>query len=144
MEIREIKHEFFTYRNGIAADAMHKAGFPQKMIFGVEIPQIARIAREIGTDDRLATELWKETDVRESRLLATYLFDPAATDLKRAMELCSSLLTREEGDMLAFRLLKRLPFAEQLLAELEQAAGNDSQGASGPAFAAAALKAHLS
>lgn len=118
MNLQEIKHEFFAYRNGVVADTLRRSGMNYRMIFGCDVPSIAAIARRIGYDDVLAEQLWSEADVRESRLLATYLFDPAKTEIDKAVRLASEVRTREEADMLAFRLLKRLPYATELAEKL--------------------------
>lgn len=118
MTIQEIKHQFYAYRNGVVADALRRSGMPYRMIFGVDVPTLASIARQIGYDEDLADALWKETDVRESRLLATYLFNPENIEMNKAVSLASEIITREEADMLAFRLLKRLPYAAELADKL--------------------------
>lgn len=120
MTIQEIKHLFFAYRNGVVAEALRRSGMPYAMIFGVDVPTLASIARRIGYDRQLAGELWKDREVRESRLLACYLFDPESLPLGSALVLCRDIRTPEEADMLAFRLLKRLPYAQELLAELQK------------------------
>lgn len=112
--IKNIKHLFFTYRNGMLADTLRKYGDPHKIIFGLDIPRIAEIARSVSPSVELADALWKDSEVRESRLLATYLFPVEAIDMENALDLISNVRTREEADMLSFRLLKRLPFATEL------------------------------
>ncbi|MCM1368930.1 MAG: hypothetical protein NC204_00990 [Candidatus Amulumruptor caecigallinarius] len=106
--MREIKQLFFTFRNGIVADALRKAGYPHKMIFGLELPRIAEMARELGPDDVLAEKLWNDRDVRESRLLAVYLMQPDNVSADDALRLASDVRTVEEADMLSFRLFKRM------------------------------------
>lgn len=139
MEIQEIKKEFFCYRNGMLGETLRRYGDPHKIIFGLDVPQIASIARTIGTSMPLAEELWADADVRESRLLASYLFDPAVVTEERAISLALDVRTQEEADMLAFRLLKRLPHAASLLTKLEEAF-QDSDAAR---MTAKTLRAHI-
>ena len=115
--MKEIKHLFFTYRNGAVAGTLRRYGVPHKTIFGLDVPRLAEIARGQTPSVELADRLWADRDVRESRLLAAYLYPP------------------QEVDMLAFRLFKRLPYAGELLARL---AADESCGR-----AARALEAHL-
>ena len=116
MTHQEIKKEFFSFRNGIVAKAFLDAGYPYKHIYGLQLPELGRIARECGMPDMaMARELWEEKECRESRLLATWLFDPDATSREYALALIEEVKTVEEADMLAFRLLKKLPFAEELI-----------------------------
>ena len=112
--MKEIKQQFFALRNGLLAEQLRKAGVPHKMIFGLNIPQIAEIARTLSPSMELAETLWDETENRESRLLATYLFPPEEVNPDKALSLLDSVRSAEEADMLAFRLLKRLPFASEL------------------------------
>lgn len=118
-KIKKIKGEFYCYRNGVVADTLRKAGFPQKIIFGVEIPRLSAIAREYGPDPELAAALWADSEVRESRLLAAWLFDPATISETDALRIASEARTREEADMLAFRLFKRMHNPGKLLRDME-------------------------
>lgn len=134
--IKEIKKEFFAFRNGIVADALRKAGMPYKVIFGLQVPQLAQIARAYEPSTELADQLWEDKDVRESRLLAAYLFPIDRISEEKAIELMRSVQTPEESDMLAFRLLKRLPYAVELL----DVAQSDT---SIPTYAVESLRRHL-
>lgn len=125
-----------VYRNGIVADAL-RAGTPYSVIFGLQVPQLAGIARALPQEPDLAMALWNDYKVRESRLLAVYLFPPAETTIETALALTRSVQTREEADMLAFRLLKRMSNPSSLLAAMEA----DS---SIPEFSVDALRNHLS
>lgn len=143
--LKDIKKSFLVFRNGIISDTLRKAGMPYKVIFGLQVPQLASISRMLhneqlnGMDNAelttVADMLWNDREVRESRLLAPYIYESASVAIDKAKELAADIRTREEADMLAFRLFKRLPYREKLLSELE-AAGNT--------LAASALRAHLS
>lgn len=134
--ISDIKKSFFALRNGILADTLRKAGMSYKVIFGLQIPQIAEIARGLSQSAELAGSLWEDRGVRESRLLACYLFPPEETDMEKALALAADIQTPEEADMLAFRLFKKLPFAGELLDEMER-----TQEV--PRSAAVSLRRHL-
>ena len=116
--LREIKQLFFSYRNGALADTLKGAGHPCAVVFGLMIPQIADIARQQTPSLELAQRLWDDTGVRESRILATYLFPPQEVTREHALRLASEVRNAEEADILAFRLLKRLPCAPQLLDDI--------------------------
>lgn len=134
--MKEIKHLFFTYRNGAVADTLRRYGIPHKTIFGLDVPRLAEIARGLTPSLELADRLWADSDVRESRLLAAYLYPPAEVTADKALELARGVRTQEEADMLAFRLFKRLDFAGRLLHDFREDADC--------ARAARALEAHLS
>ncbi|MDE6443992.1 MAG: DNA alkylation repair protein [Muribaculaceae bacterium] len=118
--LKDIKHQFLAYRNGIVADSLRKAGFPHKIIFGVQLPQIAEIARSHELSMELAEALWRDESVRESRLLASYLFPPEEVDIEKAVELAEEVNTAEEADILTFRLLRRLPYFGELKSVLAE------------------------
>lgn len=103
-------------RNGMLADNLRALGYPYHMIFGLNVPQIAEIAREVEATPSLAETLWADKGVRESRLLACYLF-PKTIDKAKADSLVADVQTTEEADMLCFRLPKHLPFAQQIVDE---------------------------
>lgn len=132
--------QFFALRNGILADAVRKAGSPCPRIFGLNVPQIAHIARQYGHDNDMARKLWKEKECRESRLLACYLFDPEDIEENEVSSLIADIQSVEEADMLTFRLLRNLPYSRQLLDSL-----NSSEGAVDPltAYTAKMLARHL-
>lgn len=122
MTIQEIKQLFYAYRNGVVADTLRRSGMQYRMIFGLNVPQLAAIAREIGYDNTLAEALWADQGVRESRLLSAYLFNPAELPMERALQLCEDLQTQEEADILAFRLLRHLSYRTQLATLLKSTA----------------------
>lgn len=117
--LKDIKHQFMVFRNGIVADALRNAGMPYHIIFGLQLPQLSQIARSLSSDSALARELWEDKNVRESRLLACYVFPKEEVSQDVALELASSVQTPEEADILCFRLLRYLPFADTLASQLE-------------------------
>lgn len=137
-KIAAIKRDFMAYRNGIVADTLRKAGMPYSLIFGLQLPQLSALARQYMPDQELALALWDDRNVRESRLLSCWLFDAENTDILTALKLARDIRTREEGDILAFRLLRRLPFAEELARKLDSEP-DDSL----PHYCATALRRNL-
>lgn len=118
--IKNIKQQFFAYRNGMLADTLRKAGDPHKMIFGLNLPQIIQIAAEIGKDKALATALWiDEPGCRESRLLAPMLMPVQEFTMDEAIiEWCKCVECVEVADVLCHRLLRNTDYAYQLAQHL--------------------------
>lgn len=114
--LKEIRHQFLVYRNGMVADALKKAGYPYNLIYGLQLPQLNLIAKNLVSDYSLAMSLWQQKDVRESRLLSFFLFPKEEMTLDIALSLINSLQTPEEADILNFKLLRFLPFAAELAA----------------------------
>lgn len=109
--VKGIKHQFMAYRNGIVADALRNAGLDcYNVIFGLNLPQLGSVAGTVVPSLDLAKALWADEKVRESRLLATYIFPKEDVDVSLAEELIASVRTQEEADMLVFKLLRFLPF----------------------------------
>lgn len=129
MNIQEIKQRFYSLRNGIVADAYHKAGAPWGVVFGLQLPQLSAIAKEIGKDETLAKQLWCDINVRESRLLALYLFDAQRIEEEDVIRLASTTLNQEETDMVVFLILSRMPYPETILKKLSLRPDTQSQRA---------------
>ena len=122
---REIRKEFFAFRNGIIADKLRKAGDPHSMIMGcllVDVQGIAARTREaIGDAKQLAavaSELWSDTNSRECRLAAPMLYPAESMTLDQALQWCASVETVEVADTLCHKLLRHLPDADALFRQL--------------------------
>lgn len=123
--LREIKKEFFAFRNGIVADKLRKAGDPHSMIMGcllVDIQGIAGRAKgSIGNEEQLAdiaTELWSDTNSRECRLAAPMLYPAPMMTLDVALDWCMSVETIEIADNLCHKLLRHINEADALFRRL--------------------------
>ncbi len=123
--LSSIRKEFFALRNGMIADTLRKGGLEQKYIFGLQLPQIKEIAARFKqADDEdsclLARELWNDKECREARLLACHLMPPSHLNSEEAAQWAEDVATREEADILAFRLLRYLPYASDLAKKLSE------------------------
>ena len=123
--LREIRKEFFAFRNGIVADKLRQAGDPHSIIMGcllVDVQGIASRFREsINSDDQLATiatELWNDTNSRECRLAAPMLYPAELMTMEQALQWCQTVETVEIADNLCHKLLRRLPEADALFRQL--------------------------
>jgi 3-methyladenine DNA glycosylase AlkD len=58
-----------------AVKAMARFGIQASNSFGVSVPKLRTLVREIGRDHTLALELWK-TGLHDAKLLATMIDDP--------------------------------------------------------------------
>ena len=126
--LNEIRKKFFALRNGLIADALRKGGLEQKYIFGLQLPQIKEIASQFKPESdeesvELARELWKDRECRESRLLACHLMPPPMISKEETLEWTADVRSREEADILAFKLLRYLDAAPEIA---EKADSSDS------------------
>lgn len=120
-----IRKEFYAYRNGLLADTLRKGGLEQKYIFGLQLPQIKEIAsgyrsEKPGEDAALARRLWEDRGCREARLLACHLMPPTEMDREESLRWAEDCTTREEADILAFRLLRYIPDSREIATRLEK------------------------
>ena len=113
-QIREIKQLFYTYRNGIIADNLRKAGDEHNIIFGLNIPQIQDISKSLPKSQELAQWLWGNDSTRESQLLAPLLYPIETFTKEVAIQWISTVPNHEIADNLCHKLLRKLPYAEEL------------------------------
>ena len=118
---REIRKEFFAYRNGIVADTLRKAGDPHSIIMGCLLVDVQAIAQRqhdaIGDAEALkalAQALWNDTKSRECRLAAPMLYPARLMRLETAQQWCQSVETVEIADNLCHKLLRNIDEADAL------------------------------
>lgn len=124
MAIQKAKQQFFALRDGMMADTLRKGGIEYKYIFGLQLPQIKAIAdgiRPIFDTDKavLAQKLWNDRECRESRLLACHIMPWSVMTREEALGMALDCRTREEADILAFRVLRFVDYALWLAQQLE-------------------------
>lgn len=115
---KNIRHEFFVYRNGMLADTLKAAGDTHKLIFGLNLPQIVNIANNVTPNEDAATELWNSTETRECRLIAPMLYPIDKFNEETALKWISEVENTEIADNLCHKLLRKTPFAHSLCAKL--------------------------
>lgn len=112
--IKEIKRQFYTFRNGMLADRLRSAGDPHKFIFGLNLPQIVEIANTLNHNAIIAQELWNNRTTRESQLLAPMIFPIDEYSETFAESWIASITTTEVADILCHKLLRYTPFAQNI------------------------------
>lgn len=95
-------------RNGVVADTLRHAGLAYKMVFGLNILQIAEIASTLPRSAELAEELWADSRTRESMLLAPMIYPPELLPPGRALSMLRESPTTEVSDILCHRLLRHI------------------------------------
>lgn len=116
-EMQRLKRRMFAMRNGIVADTLRRTMPEYKVVFGLNLPQIAEIAADFEPSRRLAMELWEDRRTRESLLMAPMLFPREEMDEETAARMMKEVLTPEVADILCHRLLRHLPFARRIAME---------------------------
>ena len=109
-KIREIKQSFRLMMNGTASRSMREKGADYKLNWGVSIPDLQKMADELGKDYDLAISLWKE-DVRECKILATMVMPPEKM-LPEIVDIwMEQTHSQEMAEIAAFQLYQHLDFA---------------------------------
>jgi len=73
--LNKILEKLKSLSNPIAIEGMAKFGITPKKTYGVSIPLLRKMAKEIGKDHKLALQLW-DIDIRETRILASMIDEP--------------------------------------------------------------------
>lgn len=84
--------------------------------FGVAVPELRRLAKEIGRDHPLALALW-QTGVHDARLLASMIAAPADTDRAMADAWAADFRSWDLCDQCCSNLLRKTAFAHDLVGE---------------------------
>jgi 3-methyladenine DNA glycosylase AlkD len=79
MKYREVMRKLKALGSPENVAGMARFGIQPKNAYGVSAPAVRRLAREIGTDHRLAQQLWRSGN-HDARGLAALIDDPAAVD----------------------------------------------------------------
>lgn len=77
---------------------------------GVRIPDLRRLAKQVGTDHSLALGLWK-TGIHEARILASMIDDPAAVTERQMESWAGDFDSWDLCDQCCGNLFDRTPFA---------------------------------
>ncbi len=116
---RQIRHDFFVFRNGMLADSLRETGDTHKLIFGLNIPQIADIAKRYEKNISVATELWESSETRECRLIAPMLYPIDEFTEETAKKWISQVENIEIADNLCHKLLRYTSFSDSLNKQFE-------------------------
>lgn len=114
-QIRDIKFQFFTYRNGLIGDRLRESGDPHKIIFGLNLPQITDIAKGCEHTPQLAQAMWDNVSTRESKIIATMLYPAQEFTQATAEQWIATIPTYEIADILCHKLLRNTPYAQELI-----------------------------
>jgi len=95
-----------------AIEGMTKYGITAKNIYGVSIPNLRKIAKEIGVNHNLAQQLWK-SDIRETRILASMIGDPKMVTEEQMEEWVKDFDYWEICDQCCMNLFEKTEFVYQ-------------------------------
>ena len=91
-------------------EGMARFGINPHRALGVRIPDLRRLAREIGTDHSLALSLWR-TNVHDARIIASMVDDPAKVTERQMEAWAGDFDSWDLCDQCCGNLFDRTPFA---------------------------------
>ena len=102
--------------NGAVADAMFYYGENYGLNYGVSLPTVREIAQAEGHDHALAEYLYKQ-QVRELKLAAFHIADPALINPSNASLWAEGIINSELAEEAAFAMLRHCPAAAEITRE---------------------------
>lgn len=93
-----------------SVEGMRRFGITPDHTYGVRIPALRRLGREIGRDHALATELWA-VETRETRILASLVAEPDRVDGALMEQWVASFDYWEICDQVVMNLFRRSSLA---------------------------------
>ncbi len=93
-----------------AVKGMAGFGITPEKAFGIKIPVLRRLARDIGKDHDLALRLWDE-EIRETRILASMIDKPQMVTEEQMEEWAKGFDYWEICDQCCMNLFEKTPFA---------------------------------
>lgn len=99
-----------------AAKGMAKYGITAEKVYGVSIPNLRKLAREIGKNHELALELWEE-NARETRILASMIDIPKQVTEQQIEKWIYDFDSWEVCDQCIMNLFEKTSFARDKAVE---------------------------
>ncbi len=95
---------------------MARFGINPENNFGVSIPDLRKMAKEIGRDHQVAHDLW-ETGIHDARILAGMIEEPSEVTRKQADRWASDFDSWDVCDEVCMNIFKKLSFAYEKAVE---------------------------
>jgi 3-methyladenine DNA glycosylase AlkD len=96
--------------NPEAVKSMARFGIKADKAFGISVPELRKVAKDIGKDHHLAQELW-ETGLHEARELATMIADPKQVTEELMAQWVEEIDSWDVCDHCCGNLWDKTPFA---------------------------------
>jgi len=112
MDYDDILKKLKSLSNPKAVEGMVKYGITPKSAYGVSIPNLRKIAKQVGTNHNLAQQLWA-SDIRETRILASMVDDSDMVTEEQMEKWVKDFDYWEICDQCCMNLFKKTKFAYQ-------------------------------
>ena len=98
---------------------MARYGMKTENRLGVQIPELRRLAKEIGKDHKLGLELWR-TGIAEARILASMVDEPEKLTNQQMDNWVNDIDSWDVGDQTCMNLFEKTPLAWKKIEEWSQ------------------------
>src|SRR5436853_6256612 len=110
LEVKQVIDRLKSISDPKAVEGMARFGIQSSNSFGVSVPKLRTLAREIGRDHLLASQLW-ETRLHDARLLATMIDDPRQVTVAQMEKWVRDFDSWDVVDGCCGNLFDKTPFA---------------------------------
>ncbi len=108
-QLKQIRRSIYLKMNGVTVDRMTSDGVIYAKNYGVSLPELKQLVGKMPQDKALAEALWRDK-VRETMLLATFVYPVEEFDENRAEEWVADVMTLELAENLSRNLLGKLSY----------------------------------
>jgi 3-methyladenine DNA glycosylase AlkD len=117
MEYKEVISKLKSMYNQENVDGMKKFGINPSTAFGITVPDLRKLSKQIGKNHRLALELW-HSRIHEARILATMIDEVEKVDGKQVESWINDFDSWDLCDQACFNLFRYSSFAFDKAKEL--------------------------
>ena len=110
MDYNEIINRLKALADPAAAKGMARFGINPENTYGVSIPNLRKMAKEVGRDHDLAQELW-ESGIHEARILAGMIDEPVAVTDEQMEAWVKDFDSWDVCDQVCMNLFDKTPLA---------------------------------
>jgi 3-methyladenine DNA glycosylase AlkD len=119
MQYNEILKKLKSLSNPKAVEGMKRFGINPNNTYGVSIPNLRKIAKQIGTSHTLAQQLWKSS-IHEARIIASMIDDPKMVTEEQLENWVKDIDSWDVCDQCCGNLFCRTGFVYQKAVELSK------------------------
>jgi len=117
MQYKEILKRLKGLSNPKAVEGMARFGISTKNTYGISIPNLRKIAKEVGKDHKLAQQLWS-SGIHEARILACMIDEPKIVTEKQIKKWVKGFDSWDVCDQCCMNLFDKTKFAYKKAVEL--------------------------
>lgn len=109
-EIGEVLDLLYAAADSDRLEGMNRYGISIEKRMGVKVPEMRKIAKQVGVDHTLALELW-QTGIPEAMIVASMVDDPAAVTEAQMEDWVVDFNSWDVCDQVCMNLFEKTPFA---------------------------------